>query len=103
MEQHQLSVPASLFLSSWFDVQEVAELEAVSQQHLPRAPLLLDLAPGSPGAAPTLEHTASHLLRGRKEQQPFQGKSSALGSELHQSGASTNEQKAPSMAAPSDR
>lgn len=56
LEQHQLSVPASLFLSSRFDVQEAAELEAVSHQPLPRAPLL-DLATTSPGAAPTLQNS----------------------------------------------
>lgn len=43
------------------------------------------------------------LLRGRREQQPLQGKPSALGSELHRSGVSTNEQKAPSTAAPTDQ
>lgn len=61
LEQHQLPVPASLFLSSWFDVQDVAKLEAVSHQHLLRAPLLLDLATRSPEEAPTLQ---PHLLRG---------------------------------------
>lgn len=64
LEQHQLPVPTPLFLSSWFDAQEAAELEAVSHQHPLRAPLLLDLATRSPEAAPTLQPTASHLLRG---------------------------------------
>lgn len=52
LEQHWLSGPASLFVSSWFGVQEVAELQVLSHQHQPRAPLLLDLATRSPGAAP---------------------------------------------------
>lgn len=61
-------------------------------------------APSSTAAGPgnkeswgssTSQETASHLLPGRKEQQPFQGKSSALGSVLYQSGVSANEQKAP--------
>lgn len=56
LEQQQLSVAASLFLSPWFDAQEGAELEAGSQQHLPRAPGLLDPAPTSPGQLPA--HTA---------------------------------------------
>lgn len=66
-------------------------------------------APSSTAAGPgnkeswgssTSQQTAPHLLPGRKEQRPFQGKCSALGSVFHQSGVSTNEQKAPEVAAP---